>query len=81
MKFWLSGLAIMAMTIGLLATVLSANAFGPAPANGKCTSWQSRCAVAAGGMCDPATGKWSVSARLMTGYLQCIDAGQAKKGK
>jgi hypothetical protein len=75
MKFSSVGLA----AIGFLVAIASAQAFGPAPPNGKCKSWQSRCAMAAGGRCDPTTGRWSVSERLMTGYLACISDGQKSK--
>ena len=70
-------LAAVALVIFLLAPTL-VQALEPVPPIGRCQSWQSRCAMAAGGKCDPVTGRWSVSARLMTGYLACIDLGQRR---
>ena len=75
-----SVLLTAAATAGLLMTS-PAQAIQPVKAYGKCQNWQSRCAVAAGGVCDGATGKWSVSGRLMTPYLECVSFGPGGKRK
>jgi len=54
-------------------------AFLPAPAFAKgkaCTSVQAKCAVAHGGRCDTATGRWSIGGRTggsRMGYLDCLN--------
>lgn len=57
------------MVIGAAACLASAaaQALDPVAPYGRCQNWQSRCAVAAGGTCDGATGRWRVSERLMSG--------------
>ena len=73
------GIVPAAAALLTAALVTSASALQPVPPYGKCQNWQSRCAVAAGGTCDGVTGRWRVSERLMTGYLECVAIGQRKK--
>jgi hypothetical protein len=72
--------AIMIVTAGCLAAS-SAQAIQPVAPYGKCQNWQSRCAVAAGGTCDGVTGRWRVSERLMTPYLECVSQGPGGRKK
>ena len=76
-------------SIGFAATLAATGTFWLTPAHaiqpvapyGKCQNWQSRCAVAAGGTCDGVTGRWRVSERLMTPYLECVSSGPGGKRK
>jgi hypothetical protein len=72
---------IALIMLGAVSTIATLNAAAAA----KCTGLKARCAVEAGGQCNPVTGRWVVhkegAGGTVQGFIACLDRERRNNGR